>query len=449
MIFAPITPELVFERKDSVEARDRQNVSKQVLTPKKEPVIQKSRRELSNIKIQNESSINHMYEIISSTDYFITEENKEFLIKIDAFYNEVVKNFVDGILLNISNLDKLFVTPVPHNAPDILIFPYVLDYSLSDCMHRSNLNDLVTFFLSWVYKFLVTDDNIKNLVNLDGEEIIKQLDNQYNFMRIVTENWVGDYDVFRQGNVLGLKGALSKISYGVWVRIPKCDFVLYKELSSTLKRYRSGFSVSDFLNTLFQNYYDVKDYYNSVGKLIDSNDGVPVSPEQHVLLNYVLRYANDTYAMLIATDIDEATLNCIESGSCKEYIQDKKAENIADYITNSIIQRYGLPFYNRVKYGLYLTCVLLMNFVSKKRLEDFIKTDQNVQEALGTETVIHTIEGINNNYTFISMGLPVIDESGTMPEARKKKIKEILRILYNDTINELYQAEIKRIMDSF
>jgi len=448
MIFAPVTPELGLDRKSSIKAQDKQVIPEKVLTPEGEPIIQKTRRELGDIKIQNESSINHIYQIIASTDYFKREENKEFLVKIDAFYNETVKNFLDGVLLNIANLDKLFVTPIPHTDPDILIFPYILDYSLSDLSHKSNLNDLVTFFLSWVYKFLITDNNIKNLVNLDGEEIVRQLDNQYNFMCIVTENWVKDYDVFRQGNLFDLKGALSKISYGVWVRIPKCNFIFYNEISSMLKKYRSGFSVNEFLNGMFEKYYDINDYYNSVGKLIDSNDGVPLSPEQHVLLNYILRYANDTYAMLISTGIDETTLDCIEFGLCKEYMRGEKTGNTFASIIKNINQNYGISFYNRIKYGLYLTCVLLMNFVGKRRLEDFIRTDQNIQEALGTDTVIHTIEGVNRNYTFINIGLPIIDENSGIPEARKNKIREILKILYNETTNELYRYEIERMAKS-
>ncbi len=446
MIFAPSTPVLIFDRKSSVEEQDKQAILKEVPAPKEEPVIQKTRRELGDIKIQNESSINHMYEIIANTDYFKSENNKEFLIKIDAFYNEIVKNFLDNVLLNIANLDKLFVTPIPHEDPDIVIFPYLLDYNFSDLSHKSNLNDLVTFFLSWVYKFLITDGNISNLVKLDGNEIVNQLDSKYNFMRIVTEKWVNDYDVFRPGNLFDLKGALSKISYGVWVRIPKYDFVLYKELMTALKRYRNGFSVTDFLNAMFEKFYGVSDYYNSVGKLIDSNDGVPVSPEQHLLLNYVLRYANDTYSMLIATGVDEATLNCVESGSCDEYTGNEKTRDVATSITNSVIQKYGLSFYNRIKYGLYLTCILLMNFVSKRRLEDFVKTDQNVQEALGNDTIVHTIEGVERNYTFISIGLPIIDENGEMPEARKRKIREVLRILHKETNNELYKSEIETMI---
>ncbi len=448
MIFAPSTPVLIFDRKSSAEEQDKQVILKEVPTPKEEPVIQKTRRELGDIKIQNESSINHMYEIMANTDYFKSENNREFLIKIDAFYNEVVKSFLDDVLLNIANLDKLFVTPIPHNDPDIIIFPYLLDYSFSDLSHKSNLNDLVTFFLSWVYKFLITDGNISNLVKLNGDEIVNQLDSKYNFMRIVTEKWVNDYDVFRQGNLFDLKGALSKISYGVWVRIPKYDFVLYKELMTVLKKYRNGFSVNDFLNAMFKKFYGVNDYYNSVGKLIDSNDGVPVSPEQHLLLNYVMRYANDTYSMLIAAGVDEATINCIESGLCEEQTGAEKTRDAAASIINSVIQKYGLSFYNRIKYGLYLTCILLMNFVSKRKLEDFVKTDQNVQEALGDDTIVHTIEGVERNYTFISIGLPIIDENGEMPEARKNKIREILKILYKETTNELYKSEIDMLIRS-
>jgi hypothetical protein len=447
MIFAPVTPVLDFERKSLITEQEKQAISREVLPPKEEPVIQKSRRELGDIRMQNESSINHMYQIMSSTEYFKNEENKEFLVKIDEFYNDVIKNFLDSILLNISNLDRLFVTPIPYSDPEIFIFPYILDYSLSDLSHKSNLNDLVTFFLSWVYKFLITDDNIKDLVKLDGDEIVKQLDSRYNFMRIVTDNWVRDYDVFKPGNPFDLKGALSKISYGVWVRVPKFDFVLYNELRKMLRKYRSGFSVIDFLNTMFRKYYGVEDYYNSVGKLIDSNDGIPVSPEQHVLLNYVLRYANDTYAMLISAGIDEAALDCIESGSCEEYSRNEKVSNLSNAIINSITQKYGTPVYNRIKYGLYLTCILLMNFVSKRRLDDFIKNDQNIQEALGTDTVIHTIEGVDRNYTFISMGLPIVNENGTMPEERKNKIKAILKIIYENTTNELYRSEIERTMN--
>jgi hypothetical protein len=448
MIFAPVTPVLNFERKPSATTQEKPTISEEVLTPKEEPVIQKSRRELGDIKIQNESFINHMYQIISSTEYFKNEENNEFLVKIDTFYNEVIKNFLDDLLLNIDNLDKLFVMPVPYYDPDILIFPYILDYSTSDLSRKSNLNDLVTFFLSWVYKFLITDDNIKNLVKLDGDEIVKQLDNRYNFIRITTENWVGDYDVFKRGNPFDLKGALSKISYAVWVRVPKLDFVLYNELRGFLRKYRAGFSITDFMNTMFRKYYGVDDYYNNVGKLIDANDGVPVSPEQHVLLNYVLRYANDTYAMLIPTGMDDATFDCIESGTCGKYSINEKTTNTFDTIINSVKQKYGTTLYNRIKYGLYLTCILLMNFVSKRRLEDFVKTDQNIQEALGTDTVIHTIEGVDRNYTFISIDVPIINEDGTMPEERKNKIKAILRILYENTTNELYRAEIERTINS-
>ncbi len=444
MIFAPVTPVLDFERKSSTKTQEKQTISDEALTPKEEPVIQKSRRELGDIKIQNESTINHMYQIMSSTEYFKKEKNMEFLVKIDAFYNDIIKNFLDGILLNITDLEKLFVTPIPYSDPDILIFPYILDYSLSDLSHKSNLNDLVTFFLSWVYKFLITDDNIKNLVKLDGDEIVKQLDNKYNFMRITTDNWVRDYDVFKRGNPFDLKGALSKISYGVWVRVPKVDFVLYNELRKMLRAYRSGFSVTDFMNAMFRKYYGVDDYYNNVGKLIDANDGIPVSPEQHVLLNYVLRYANDTYAMLISAGLDAATFDCIESGTCEEYSINEKTTSTFNAIISNIKQKYGTPFYNRIKYGLYLTCILLMNFVSKRRLENFIKTDQNIQEALGPDTVIHTIEGVNSNYTFISMDMPIIDENGMIPEARKTKIKAILQILYENTTNELYRAEIEK-----
>ena len=448
MIFAPVTPVLDFERKSSVTALEKQTISEEVLTPKEEPVIQKSRRELGDIKIQNESSINHMYQIISSTEYFKKEENKEFLVKIDAFYNDIIKNFLDGVLLNIANLEKLFVTPISYNDVDILIFPYILDYSLSDLSHKSNLNDLVTFFLSWVYKFLITDDNIKDLVKLDGDEIVKQLDSKYNFMRITTDNWVRDYDVFKRSNPFDLKGALSKISYGVWVRVPKIDFVLYNELRRFIRTYRTGFNVTDFMNAMFRKYYGVDDYYNNVGKLIDANDGVPVSPEQHVLLNYVLRYANDTYAMLISAGLDDATFDCIESGACEEYSINEKTTHTFKTIINSIKQKYGTSFYNRIKYGLYLTCILLMNFVSKRRLENFIKTDQDIQETLGADTVIHTIEGVDRNYTFISMDLPIIDENGMMPEERKNKIKAILQILYENTTNELYRSEIERTIKS-
>jgi hypothetical protein len=448
MIFAPVTPVLDFERKPSVTVQEKQPISKEVLPQKEEPLIQKSRRELGDIKIQNESSINHMYQIMSSTEYFKTEENNEFLVKIDAFYNDIIKNFLDGILLNIADLEKLFVTPIPHSDPDILVFPYILDYSLSDLSHKSNLNDLVTFFLSWVYKFLITDDNIKDLVKLDGDEIVKKLDSKYNFIRITTENRVRDYDVFKQGNPFDLKGALSKISYGVWVRVPKVDFVLYNELCRMLRTYRSGFSVTDFMNAMFKKYYGVDDYYNNVGKLIDGNDGVPVSPEQHVLLNYVLRYANDTYAMLISAGLDDATFDCIQSGNCEEYSKNEKTLSTFNAIVNNIKQKYGTPFYNRIKYGLYLTCILLMNFVSKRRLESFIKADQDIQEALGTDIVIHTIEGVDRNYTFISMDMPVIGENGMIPEERKSKIKSILTILYENTTNELYKSEIDRTIKS-
>jgi len=89
-----------------------------------------------------------------------------------------------------------------------------------------------------------------------------------------------------------------------------------------------------------------------------------------------------------------------------------------------------------------------MNFVSKRRLESFIKADQDIQEALGTDIVIHTIEGVNRNYTFISMDIPVIDENGMIPEERKSKIKSILKILYENTTNELYKSEIDRTIKS-
>jgi hypothetical protein len=299
-----------------------------------------------------------------------------------------------------------------------------------------------------VYKFLITDDNIKNLVKLDGEEIVKQLDSKYNFIRITTDNWVRDYDVFNRGNPFDLKGALSKISYGVWVRVPKVDFVLYNELCRMLRTYRSGFGVADFTNAMFKKYYGVDDYYNNVGKLIDGNDGIPVSPEQHVLLNYVLRYANDTYAMLISAGLDDATFDCIESGTCEEYSKNEKTLSTFNAIINNIKQKYGTPFYNRIKYGLYLTCILLMNFVSKRRLESFIKADQDIQETLGTDTIIHTIEGVSGNYSFISMDMPIIDENGMMPEERKSKIKSILKILYENTTNELYKSEIERTIKS-
>ena len=90
-----------------------------------------------------------------------------------------------------------------------------------------------------------------------------------------------------------------------------------------------------------------------------------------------------------------------------------------------------------------------MNFVSKRRLESFIKADQDIQEAIGTDIVIHTIEGVERNYTFISMDMPIINENGMMPEERKSKIKSILNILYENTTNELYKSEIEKTIKSF
>jgi hypothetical protein len=382
----------------------------EVVEPEQPLFIEKTRRELAELNIQNQNSINHMYEIVSNTKYFGNEKGMEFIRQVDTFYNDIVKDVINNKILKIKNLETLFVPAVSFDRLSSIIFPRLLDYNTEDLFYKSNLNDLVSFFLSWVYKFLITDDYISNTVDLDGLRIVNDLDRKYNFMRIVTDNnSAGGDGIFKPGNPLGLKGALSKISALVLVRIPKVEFVLYHELKEMLKNYKAGFSAKDFVNTMFKKYYNIDDYYSDLGKIVDSNDEGIISPEQHVVLNYTLRYANDIYAMLVQSD---------------------RNKQVDDYI----------------EYGLYLASVLLLNFVSERRLEKFVETDQTIQDTLNEEMVIHTIEGKNQNYTFISINVPYADESGHVNPERNARIDKIRKLILTYIDNEFYKIDANRMM---
>jgi len=160
---------------------------------------------------------------------------------------------------------------------------------------------------------------------------------------------------------------------------------------------------------MFKNYYDIDDYYSDLGKVVDSNAEGIISPEQHVVLNYTLRYANDIYAMLV-------------QGGANKQTDD------------------------RIEYGLYLASVLLLNFISERRLEKFVETDQTIQDTLNEEMVVHTIEGKNQNYTFISINLPYVDESGRENPERKAKIDKIRKLILTHIDNELYKIDANRMM---
>jgi len=381
-----------------------------IVEPEQPIIVEKTKRELSELNIQNQNSINHMYEIVANTKYFGSEKGMEFIRQVDTFYNDVVKDLINNKILKIKNIETLFVPAFPYEKLNATIFPMLLDYNTEDLFYKSNLNDLVSFFLSWVYKFLITDDYIGSTIELDGLKIVNDLDRRYNFMRIVTDNSMGEGDdIFKPGNPLELKGALSKISALVLVRIPKVEFILYHELKKLLKNYKAGLSVKDFVNTMFKKYYNIDDYYSDLGRVVDSNAEGIISPEQHVVLNYTLRYTNDIYAMLV------------QSGTNKQ---------TDDYI----------------EYGLYLASVLLLNFISGRRLEKFVRTDQTIQETLNEETVVHTIEGKNQNYTFISISLPYIDENGRVNPERKAKIDKIRKLIISHINNEFYKIDANRMM---
>jgi len=351
-----------------------------------------------------------MYEIIGNTKYFDSEKGMEFIRQIDNFYNDIVKDLINNKILKIKNLEALFAPALYLENLSSVIFPRLLDYNTEDLFYKSNLNDLVSFFLSWFYKFLITDEYISNTIELDGLKIVDNLDRKYNFMRIVTDNSVVEgEDIFKPENPLELKGALSRISALVLVRIPKMEFVLYHEIKRLLKNYKAGFNVKDFVNTIFKKYYNVDDYYSDLGKIVDSNANGTVSPEQHVVLNYTLRYANDIYSMLVQGGANKQT---------------------DDYI----------------EYGLYLASVLLLNFVSKRRLEKFVEADQTIQETMNEEMVIHTIEGKSQNYTFITINLPYIDENGRVNPKRKAKIDKIMKLILTYIDNELYKIDANRMM---
>ena len=382
----------------------------EVVEPEQPLFIEKTRRELAELNIQNQNSINHMYEIVANTKYFGNEKGMEFIRQVDTFYNDIVKDVINNKILKIKNLEALFVPAVYFDRLSSIIFPRLLDYNTEDLFYKSNLNDLVSFFLSWIYKFLITDDYIGNTLDLDGFKIVNDLDRRYNFMRIVTDNnTAGGVDIFRPGNPLGLKGVLSKISALVLVRIPKVEFVLYHELKKLLKNYKVGFSAKDFVNTMFKKYYNIDDYYSDLGKIVDSNDEGIISPEQHVVLNYTLRYANDIYAMLVQSD---------------------RNKQVDDYI----------------EYGLYLASVLLLNFVSERRLEKFVETDQTIQDTLNEEMVVHTIEGKNQNYTFISINVPYADESRHVNPERNARIDKIRKLILTYIDNEFYKIDANRMM---
>ncbi len=382
----------------------------EVVEPEQPLIVEKTRRELAELNIQNQNSINHMYEIVANTNYFGNEKGMEFIRQVDTFYNDIVKDVINNKILKIKNLEALFVPAVYFDRLSSIIFPRLLDYNTEDLFYKSNLNDLVSFFLSWIYKFLITDDYIGNTLDLDGFKIVNDLDRRYNFMRIVTDNnTAGGVDIFNPGNPLGLKGVLSKISALVLVRIPKVEFVLYHELKKLLKNYKVGFSAKDFVNTMFKKYYNIDDYYSDLGKIVDSNDEGIISPEQHVVLNYTLRYANDIYAMLVQSD---------------------RNKQVDDYI----------------EYGLYLASVLLLNFVSERRLEKFVETDQTIQDTLNEEMVVHTIEGKNQNYTFITINVPYADESGHVNPERNARIDKIRKLILTYIDNEFYKIDANRMM---
>lgn len=409
MIFAPIMPTLRQEATTVKQVIEEKRVP-EVVEPEQPLFIEKTRRELAELNIQNQNSINHMYEIVANTKYFGNEKGMEFIRQVDTFYNDIVKDVINNKILKIKNLETLFVPAVSFDRLSSIIFPRLLDYNTEDLFYKSNLNDLVSFFLSWVYKFLITDDYISNTVDLDGLRIVNDLDRKYNFMRIVTDNNAAGGDgIFKPGNPLGLKGALSKISALVLVRIPKVEFVLYHELKEMLKNYKAGFSAKDFVNTMFKKYYNIADYYSDLGKIVDSNDEGIISPEQHVVLNYTLRYANDIYAMLVQSD---------------------RNKQVDDYI----------------EYGLYLASVLLLNFVSERRLEKFVETDQTIQDTLNEEMVVHTIEGKNQNYTFISINVPYADESGHVNPERNARIDKIRKLILTYIDNEFYKIDANRMM---
>jgi hypothetical protein len=409
MIFAPITPTI---RRETVSTEQviEERRTPELVEPEQPLIVEKTKRELAELNIQNQNSINHMYEILANTKYFGSEEGMDFIRQIDTFYNDVVKDVINNKILKIKNLEALFVPAISFEQLSSTIFPRLLDYSTEDLFYKSNLNDLVSFFLSWVYKFLITDNYIGNAIDLDGFKIVNDLDRRYNFMRIVTDNsTTGRDDIFKPGNPLGLKGALSKISALVLVRIPKVEFVLYHEIRKLLRNYKSGFSAKDFVNTMFKNYYNIDDYYSDLGNVVDSNAEGIISPEQHVVLNYTLRYANDVYAMLV------------QGGANKQ--------------TDA-----------HIEYGLYLVSVLLLNFISKRRLEKFVETDQTIQDTLNEEMVVHTIEGKNQNYTFISINLPYVDENGRVNPERSAKIDKLRKLILTQIDNELYKIDANRML---
>lgn len=409
MIFAPIMPTLRQEATTVKQVIEEKRVP-EVVEPEQPLIVEKTRRELAELNIQNQNSINHMYEIVANTNYFGNEKGMEFIRQVDTFYNDIVKDVINNKILKIKNLEALFVPAVYFDRLSSIIFPRLLDYNTEDLFYKSNLNDLVSFFLSWIYKFLITDDYIGNTLDLDGFKIVNDLDRRYNFMRIVTDNnTAGGVDIFNPGNPLGLKGVLSKISALVLVRIPKVEFVLYHELKKLLKNYKVGFSAKDFVNTMFKKYYNIDDYYSDLGKIVDSNDEGIISPEQHVVLNYTLRYANDIYAMLVQSD---------------------RNKQVDDYI----------------EYGLYLASVLLLNFVSERRLEKFVETDQTIQDTLNEEMVVHTIEGKNQNYTFITINVPYADESGHVNPERNARIDKIRKLILTYIDNEFYKIDANRMM---
>ncbi len=410
MIFAPIMPTFLRQEATTVKQLIEEKRVPEVVEPEQPLFIEKTRRELAELNIQNQNSINHMYEIVANTKYFGNEKGMEFIRQVDTFYNDIVKDVINNKILKIKNLEALFVPAVYFDRLSSIIFPRLLDYNTEDLFYKSNLNDLVSFFLSWIYKFLITDDYIGNTLDLDGFKIVNDLDRRYNFMRIVTDNnTAGGVDIFRPGNPLGLKGVLSKISALVLVRIPKVEFVLYHELKKLLKNYKVGFSAKDFVNTMFKKYYNIDDYYSDLGKIVDSNDEGIISPEQHVVLNYTLRYANDIYAMLVQSD---------------------RNKQVDDYI----------------EYGLYLASVLLLNFVSERRLEKFVETDQTIQDTLNEEMVVHTIEGKNQNYTFISINVPYADESRHVNPERNARIDKIRKLILTYIDNEFYKIDANRMM---
>lgn len=409
MIFAPVMPTL-WQEATSVKQVTQERRAPEVVEPEQPLIVEKTRRELAELNIQNQNSINHMYEIVANTNYFGNEKGMEFIRQVDTFYNDIVKDVINNKILKIKNLEALFVPAVYFDRLSSIIFPRLLDYNTEDLFYKSNLNDLVSFFLSWIYKFLITDDYIGNTLDLDGFKIVNDLDRRYNFMRIVTDNnTAGGVDIFKPGNPLGLKGVLSKISALVLVRIPKVEFVLYHELKKLLKNYKVGFSAKDFVNTMFKKYYNIDDYYSDLGKVVDSNEDGIISPEQHIVLNYTLRYANDIYAMLV------------QNGG------NKQAD---DYI----------------EYGLYLASVLLLNFVSERRLGKFVETDQTIQDTLNEEMVVHTIEGKSQNYTFISINLPYVDGSGRANPERNARIDKIRELILAHIDNEFYKIDANRMM---